>query len=99
MNSEEWQWIKKLFKSQKTSESDVEEDKSDCKTEEFEHPKDSQQPTTAQLLFQSQIQRAANKLLTSMGIYENVQQHRYILQLFLQEIQQSSIKNIRRLNG
>lgn len=78
VSSEEWKWIKKLHKSQKSSssESDVEEDKSDGKNEEFEHSKDNQQPTTAQLLFQSQIQRAANKLLTSMGIYENVQQHR-----------------------
>lgn len=81
-SSEEWQWIKKLAKNQPqlkgwaNAEADTAEgEPGENRTDEVEAK--NLQPTTAQLLFQSQVQRAAHKLLGSMGIEESVLQHRY----------------------
>jgi len=89
-NSEEWQWIKKLAKNQPqskgwTSAPDAEVEGGDHHQQLVDEAdgmtstkSNNLQPSTAQLLFQSQLQRAAHKLLASMGIEESVLQHRFV---------------------
>ena len=76
--SEEWQWVKKLAKNQQRN-CNAEMNDGDGESNE-NRPDYSEianlQPSTAQLLFQSQLQRAACKLLGSMGIEGSVMQHR-----------------------
>lgn len=79
-NSEEWQWIKKLAKTQQKScsaETELDGESGENRTDyEMDGGKLNLQPSTAQLLFQSQLHRAASKLLGSMGIEGSVLQHR-----------------------
>ncbi|XP_046632316.1 uncharacterized protein LOC124311980 isoform X5 [Daphnia pulicaria] len=86
VSSEEWQWIKKLAKSQPQNKNcnpemndgdgDGSEDKAEYSVMDGLTGKLNLQPSTAQLLFQSQLQRAACRLLGSMGIEGSVMQHR-----------------------
>ncbi|XP_045027299.1 uncharacterized protein LOC116919246 isoform X4 [Daphnia magna] len=86
VSSEEWQWIKKLAKNQPQNKNGSAEmndggdeggdDKTDYSVMDGLTGKLNLQPSTAQLLFQSQLQRAACKLLGSMGIEGSVMQHR-----------------------
>lgn len=80
-NSEEWQWIKRLAKAQQKNcnaendDGESGENKTDSEMDGI-GGKLTLQPSTAQLLFQSQLHRAASKLLASMGIEGSVLQHR-----------------------
>ena len=55
------------------------------------------QPTTGQLLFQSQLQRAAHKLLASMGISDTALQHRSVTNVPLLTQQFASIRFIKNM--
>ena len=85
--SEEWQWLKQLSASHSQQQQKI--GNSDGYTQvgaadgavtdnapAVKSQQQQQQPTTGQLLFQSKLKQAAQKLLTALGIAESVQHHR-----------------------
>ena len=92
VSSEEWQWLRKLaaanqppvnkVSSNAGTDADVGDSGADNPVDartsdvDVDYVPANLQPTTAQLLFQSQLQRAAKKLLHGMGMEEALLQHR-----------------------